>query len=218
MLRGIILFDGDGEAHPIEWADIDGSILAPEVVEAFRRPRERGGVHVSDLVGCLLRSAKQTLLDYYVPVETAHRMARGMAWDCLAGAFPREGALYQLHLERELGGIMIRGTPDVVTPTSIEDFKSPSYPKKGDLESYKYQLNAYRWLLAPQQEISHLFLRYFYHAGQKLQPVELMPLEEIEEFLRTRLAVFSSFLSQRIVRECEDWCLFCKSRAFFREI
>lgn len=198
------------------WDEIPIDIMLPEQVRALK-PMGREGVHVTDLSICPYASARKHLTKYYLSFQSAWRILQGIALDALIAFNPRhEKGSYQINLTKDLNGVTLRGTPDVVDILipSIEDFKRNAKIVREISHAYTLQLNAYNWLLTKNEDnpINYkLFLNFCGPTTYQRMKVEKWPIEDTQEILEERINKYLVLLDNEIISSCGDEnCFYCR--------
>jgi hypothetical protein len=209
VIVGIVL---DGE--PVKFADVPVEVFPPELMIAMQ-PSHRPGVHLTDLTICPHRAVLNRKYEAYLPIDSIYRIVRGKAWDCLAGAYKRENTLYQQEFVRDINGIDIVGTPDLVDLTlrTIEDYKAPVKMVTIVNPGYELQVNGYYWLTYPHLpiKIARLYLNFV--GPSKAQRIEVPKkhVSVVYDTLAPRLETFMSLMEQDEIGPCGDPdCVYCR--------
>ena len=125
---------------------------------------------------------------------------------------------------RELDGFTVGGKFDLVADGIVQDIKTTSvytYMNDRKLEDYKLQLSIYRWLNPDLITEDYGYINFVFTDWQKFkaksdpkypktrlatQRIELMSLEETEEFIRQRLRAYKSALGadEDMMPRCTD--------------
>lgn len=204
------------ENTPVPWDQVPHAVLQPEIIQAMKNV-DRGGVHLSDLIGCPYQCVRQKRYDYYLKPQNVYWMARGKAWDALVEKYPVEGRETQAKMRRQLDGVWVYGTPDVLdwTIRRVEDNKSP-VKLNGYQEiplTYALQVNGYRWLI--DQPDFDLRLNCTAHFQYEQIEVPVFPLEDVEDELSMRLHILMEVAAMPdVVPQCDNKKCYCYSDGF----
>jgi hypothetical protein len=178
---------------------------------------------MTELTICPYKVNTQKKLNYYLPIETIYRMARGKAWDKLAESNPRPNGVYQRTFTKSLCDIPITGTPDVMTPDEgmIEDYKAPARMYTQTSYGYTMQLNGYRWLTAGEMNwrdgkfADELALLACGPAGFKRFPIDVWPMDETIEEIYNALMLLMDIQTQKPLLCADPHCFYCRASAIY---
>ena len=198
----------------VVWDRVTPDVLSPEIIAAMSDQTGRGGLHMSDLFGCPRNVVRQKRYGYYVPVRSAYWMARGKAWDALAEKYAPIGRQTQGQAKRQLNGVWISGTPDIIdhVHNQIEDYKAP-VSDKGYQEipiQYAFQVNAYRWLLQDTLEVTRLQLNVCTQWEYRVMEVLPIPLWEVTMELENAIHMLRETAAlPDLVEKCDQKNCYC---------
>ncbi len=194
------------------------------MVEALKPQDRTNTIHVSDLTICPYRIVRDKLSDVFIPMQSAAKMLRGQYIDLLSMSHTRPNAIYQGRYSKQLCGVEIWGTPDVIDldRQTIEDYKAPGSRMKHIPDNYKLQLNAYYWLtegILPVP-IKNLYLNVIAPKEVQVLKVPKWHLYDTECELSSRLLALLDVMEMGTdgpVGTCGDFkCIYCKPASIIR--
>lgn len=151
--------------------------------------KPRTGIHVTSLLGCLRKAILQQRHDLYVSPEQSYWPFRGQLAHAVVQLAQEESAVTERTFRRQVEGITIVGTPDVIYPDRrlLVDYKTTAMvPKKGPYPQHAQQVNIYRWLVQQHYPVDRLEIVYLDMKGAGREAVNLTPLQEVEDFILPR--------------------------------
>ncbi len=151
--------------------------------------KERDGIHVTSLLNCLRKVALDQRHQLYVSPEQTYWAFRGQLAHAIVELAQTDNAVAERTFTREIEGITIVGTPDVIYPdrSLLVDYKTTAMtPKKGPYPQHVLQVNIYRWLVQEHFRINRLEIVYMDMKTTARCNVRLMSLSEVEEFIAPR--------------------------------
>ena len=151
--------------------------------------KERTGIHVTSLLNCLRKVVLDQRHDRYVSPAQTYWTFRGQLAHAIVELAQTESAVVEQTFTREVEGIPIVGTPDVIYPDQglLVDYKTTAMvPKKGPYPHHVLQVNIYRWLVQAHHRINRLEIVYLDMKGTVRAEAPLMTLEQVEEFVIPR--------------------------------
>lgn len=215
--------------------------------------RETAFISATMLTGCRRQVRLKMEEDYRVYPQKMFPAWRGTLGHLAMERYPEPGYLYEGRWQIQLPGVSKPFTGQIdklgIKQKRIIDFKTkqdakiPSFPEKAHI----LQLNIYRWLVFngwPQKpfrmragglmhefkpgepakiEIEHLELVYWSFSKVRKLSVPLMPMEEVESFVKAKLQETLGKETPPVPEElnplrhplCTDWCpvqQFCVDR------
>lgn len=167
---------------------------------------EGGGLSVTALVGCVRRSFLEQRCDYYQRPDHQYWTYRGLVGHVMMELGAGDGEVCERPFQRELSlptgrTLTVYGQPDVVIPSRrlLLDYKTVDRAPRRPSELHIAQLNAYRWLVAPEYTVDRLGLVYLTMRDVKKVAVPVWPLEQTERYLATRAGLLAHAL------ETDEW-------------
>lgn len=151
--------------------------------------KEREGIHVTSLLNCLRKVVLDQRHELYLSPEQAYWAFRGQLAHSIVELAQTDTALVEQRFTRDVEGITIVGTPDVIYPDKglLVDYKTTAMvPKKGPYPHHVLQVNIYRWLVQAHYRIDRLEIVYLDMKGTVRCDAPLMTLREVEEFIVPR--------------------------------
>ncbi|MDP2659712.1 MAG: PD-(D/E)XK nuclease family protein [Dehalococcoidia bacterium] len=152
----------------------------------------RHGIHVTSLLSCLRKVVLEQRHDLYVSPEHSYWPFRGQLAHAIVQMAQEENAVTERTFKRQVEGITIVGTPDVIYPEKnlLVDYKTTAMvPKKGPYPQHVLQVNIYRWLVQAHYHVDRMEIVYLDMKGAGREPVPVMPLEEVEAFILPRARI-----------------------------
>lgn len=165
---------------------------------AANEEKQRSGIHVTSLLNCLRKVVLDHRHDLYVSPEQTYWAFRGQLAHSIVELAQTEGAVVEQTFTREVEGIPIIGTPDVIYPDRglLVDYKTTAMvPKKGPYPHHILQVNVYRWLVQKQYRIDRLEIVYLDMKGTVRCQAPLMTFQEVEEFIVPRARLLKAGLA-----------------------
>lgn len=189
--------------------------------------REDAGVSASQLTGCTRQTVLQHLYDYTADPERLWPAFRGTLGHDLVQRSPDPGCTVEVRYRRKYGprdGDWLTGKMDEVDPRMalIRDYKTGSKPPDPDdvrlggfKESWVWQLNVYRWILAGGErvdtgerialDVTRLGIVYLHADAVYKYTVPVLPLPEVERFVvKTATAIQYALERKRDYDGIED--------------
>jgi hypothetical protein len=158
---------------------------------------ERNGVHVTSLLNCLRKVALDQQHDLYVSPEHTYWAFRGQLAHSIVELAQTDSAVVEHTFTREIEGITIIGTPDVIYPDKrlLVDYKTTaSAPRWGPYPQHVLQVNIYRWLVQKYHRIERLEIVYLDMKGTVRCAAPLMTFNQVAEFILPRARVLKQAL------------------------
>lgn len=160
-----------------------------------RQPDEPGSASVTSLTGC----ARQTFLKeteaFYQRPDEQYWAYRGTIGHTMVERGAGEDVIAEHRFARELRlpsgrTLRITGRPDEIVPERklLVEYKTTDRAPKAPSVQHIAQVNAYRWLVAPEHPIERLGIVYLTMRGAQKASVPIWPDEQVERFLGERAA------------------------------
>lgn len=160
--------------------------------------KERDGIHVTGLLNCLRKVVLDTRHDVFIRPEQTYWAFRGQLAHAIVELAQSDDAVAERQFVREIKGIPIIGTPDVIYPDQrlLVDYKTTAMtPRKGPYPHHVMQVNIYRWLVRRHFRIEHLEIAYMDMKQTVRLRAPVMKLKEVEEFILPRAKALKAGLS-----------------------
>ncbi len=125
----------------------------------------------------------------FVSPEQTYWSFRGQLAHSIVELAQTDSAVVEKTFRRDIEGITIVGTPDVIYPDRglVVDYKTTAMtPKKGPYPHHVLQVNIYRWLVQDYHRINRLEIVYLDMKGTARCEAPVMSLAEVEEFVIPR--------------------------------
>jgi hypothetical protein len=151
--------------------------------------KERDGIHVTSLLNCLRKIVLDARHEIYVTPEQTYWAFRGQLAHSIVGLAQTEGAVVEQQFIKEVAGIPIVGTPDVIYPDRhlLVDYKTTAQtPRRGPYPQHVMQVNIYRWLVREHFRVDRLEIVYLDMKGAARCRAPVMNFKEVEEFILPR--------------------------------
>jgi hypothetical protein len=151
--------------------------------------REREGIHVTSLLNCLRKVALDQKHQIYVRPEQTYWAFRGQLAHSIVELAQSDGAVVEQQFVKEIDGIPIVGSPDVIYPDQglLVDYKTTAQaPKRGPYPQHVMQVNIYRWLVREHHPIDRLEIVYLDMKQTVRCKAPLMSFKKVEEFILPR--------------------------------
>lgn len=151
--------------------------------------KEREGIHVTSLLNCLRKVVLDQRHELYLSPEQTYWAFRGQLAHSIVELAQTDSAVVERKFTREVEGITIVGTPDVIYPDKglLVDYKTTAMtPKKGPYPHHVLQVNIYRWLVQAHYRIDRLEIVYLDMKGTVRCDAPAMTLKQVEEFIVPR--------------------------------
>ena len=165
------------------------------------RERDDEVISVTALTGCLRQSYLQATHDYYRRPDHQYWAYRGTIAHTMVEHGAGEDTVSEQRFERELvlpsgRTLTITGQPDEIVPARqlLVEYKTADRVPRALSLQHIAQLNCYRWLIAPQYEITRLGIVYLSMRDVKKVGVPVWPDGQTERFLIERAAELAEAL------------------------
>lgn len=181
---------------------------------------------------CVRQSVIESNFDFYVSPRKLYPAFRGtMIHRVLEAITTKDSWTEQTHqksLTLDDGKvILVSGRPDKIVPSQklIRDYKTTvRVPTKDEpYGKHAEQLNGYRWLWCDLFEIDKLRLQYIDMRNTKQVKVPLMPVEQVEAYLKEQALVYVNCMLTNTVPlgeyNTKNWiCRYCDVTDICQEI
>jgi hypothetical protein len=160
--------------------------------------KDREGIHVTSLLNCLRKVVLDQRHELYVSPEQTYWAFRGQLTHSIVELAQTEQAVVEQTFSREVEGIPIVGTPDVIYPEQrlLVDYKTTAQaPKKGPYPHHALQVNIYRWLVQPNYRVDRLEIVYLDMKETVRYNAPGMTFKEVEEFIIPRARLLKTGLA-----------------------
>ncbi len=151
--------------------------------------KDRDGIHVTSLLNCLRKVVLDQRHDIYISPEQTYWAFRGQLAHSIVELAQTEDAIVEQEFRREIEGITIIGTPDVIylDRKLLVDYKTTAMtPKRGAYPHHALQVNIYRWLIWEHYQVERLEVVYMDMKGTARCDCRVMSLKRVEEFILPR--------------------------------
>ncbi|MDP8921450.1 MAG: PD-(D/E)XK nuclease family protein [Chloroflexota bacterium] len=171
-----------------------------------REPDEPGSASVTSLTGCARQTFLKETEPFYQRPDEQYWAYRGTIGHTMVERGAGEDVIVERRFARELRlpsgrTLTITGRPDEVVPERklLVEYKTTDRPPKAPSLQHIAQLNAYRWVVAPEHAIERLGIVYLTMRGVQKASVPIWPDEQVERFLGERAAGLAQ------ARETGEW-------------
>lgn len=172
------------------------SILRGMVEQAHgRAPDAPNSVSVTTLTGCGRQAYLKETEAFSQRPDQQYWAYRGTLAHAMVERGAGDDAIIERRFARELRlpsgrAITITGRPDEIVParTLLVEYKTTDRPPKVPAVQHVAQMNAYRWLVAPEYPVERLGLVYLTMRGVHKASAPIWPEEQVERFLGERAA------------------------------
>jgi CRISPR/Cas system-associated exonuclease Cas4 (RecB family) len=148
---------------------------------------------VTALTGCVRQSFLKSTETYYQRPDQQYWAYRGTLAHLLAERGAGAETISEHRFERELRlpnglAVTITGQPDEIDPDRrlLIDYKTTDRAPRQPSPLHIAQLNAYRWLVAPEHQIEQLGIVYLTMKGVQKAAVPIWPDGQVERLLQER--------------------------------
>mgnify|MGYP000899221578 CR=1 FL=1 len=159
--------------------------------EASRAPLP--ALSVTALTGCVRQAYLKAVEPYYQRPDQQYWAYRGTLGHLLTERGAGPDVISECRFRRELQlpsgrTVTITGQPDEIDPARnlLIDYKTTDRPPRQPSPMHIAQVNAYRWLVAPEHQIDRLGIVYLTMKGVQKAAVPLWPDGQVERFLAER--------------------------------
>jgi len=160
-----------------------------------RAPDEPSSASVTTLVGCVRQAYLKEAEEFYQRPDEQYWAYRGTIGHTMVERGAGEDVIAERRFARELRlpsgrTLTIAGRPDEVSPGRklLVEYKTTDRPPKTPSLQHVAQLNAYRWLVAPEHSVERLGIVYLTMRGVEKASVAIWPDVQVERFLAERAA------------------------------
>ena len=158
-----------------------------------RQPDEVGSVSVTSLTGCARQTFLKETEDFYQRPDEQYWAYRGTIGHAMVERGAGDDVIAEQRFARELRlpsgrTLTITGRPDEIVPARklLVEYKTTDRPPKTPSLQHVAQLNAYRWLVAPEHPVERLGIVYLTMRGAQKASVPIWPDEQVKRFLGER--------------------------------
>jgi CRISPR/Cas system-associated exonuclease Cas4 (RecB family) len=148
---------------------------------------------VTALTGCVRQAYLKATESFYQRPDQQYWAYRGTLGHLLAERGAGPGIIAEQRFERELRlpsgrQITITGRPDEIDPGRglLIDYKTTDRAPRQPSPLHIAQLNAYRWLVAPEHQIDRLGIVYLTMKGVQKASVPIWPDGQVERLIQER--------------------------------
>ena len=160
-----------------------------------RQPDAPGSASVTSLTGCARQTFLKETEEFYQRPDEQYWAYRGTIGHTMVERGAGEDVVAEQRFSRELRlpsgrALTITGRPDEIVPERklLVEYKTTDRPPKTPSLQHIAQVNAYRWLVAPEHPIERLGIVYLTMRGVQKASVPIWPDEQVERFLGERAA------------------------------
>jgi CRISPR/Cas system-associated exonuclease Cas4 (RecB family) len=160
-----------------------------------RQPDAPGSASVTSLTGCARQTFLKETEPFYQRPDEQYWAYRGTIGHTMVERGAGEDVVAERRFARELRlpsgrTLTITGRPDEIVPGRklLVEYKTTDRPPRTPSLHHIAQLNAYRWLVAPEHPIERLGIVYLTMRGVQKASVPIWPDEQVERFLGERAA------------------------------
>ena len=177
------------------------SLLRGMADQATARDQDPPTISVTALTGCVRQAYLQATRDYYRRPDEQYWAYRGSLAHEMVAHGAGEEVISEQRFARDLPlpsgrALTITGQPDEIAPVRrlLLEYKTAERPPRSPSPQHIAQLNAYRWLIAPDYEIATLGIVYLTMRGVSKVGIPIWPDGQTERFLVERAAALADAL------------------------